>query len=90
MANGSQVVSLPFVNNLAQFAGPLPAGASREFTCQIGTSMTAVTGGVMANTAVMSRGVEGASDDELTVNQPSPFDPTEGLAPMQNEKGQTP
>jgi len=94
MANGaSQVVSLPFVSNLAQFAGPLPAGASREFTCSIGGTMAAVTGAVMTNTAVMSRGVEGAegaSDDGLTVIQPSPFDPTDGMAPMQNEKGQAP
>ena len=91
MANGSsQVVSLPFVSNLAQFAGPLPAGASREFTCSIGGTMAAVTGAISTNTAVMSRGVEGASDDELTVIQPSPFDPTEGIAPMQNDKGQTP
>ena len=82
MANGSQVVSLPFVSNLAQFAGPLPAGASREFTCQIGTSMTAATGAHnRGNTAVMSRGVEGEQPTEPIVEQPSPFDQPAGTTP---------
>ena len=92
MADGSsQVVSLPFVSNLAQFAGPLPPGASREFTCQIGTSMTAATGALAgANMAIMSRGVEGEQATEPIVEQPSPFDPTEETTPKQNEKGQTP
>ena len=91
MANGtSQVTSLPFVSNLAQFAGPLPAGASREFTCQIGTSLTAATGGITANTAVLSRGVEGESGGEPTIIQPSPFDPTEETTPKQKEERQTP
>jgi hypothetical protein len=80
MANGaSQVVSLPFVSNLAQFAGPLPAGASREFTCQIGTNLTAATGAMTG--AVMSRGIEGESGGEPTIIQPSPFDPTEETKP---------
>jgi hypothetical protein len=80
MANGiSEVVSLPFVSNLAQFAGPLPAGASREFTCRIGTSLTGVISG--ANTAVMSRGIEEGQPTEATVEQPSPFDQPEGIKP---------
>ena len=83
MADGSsQVVSLPFVSNLAQFAGPLPAGASREFTCQIGTSMTAATGALAgANMAIMSRGVEGEQPTEPIVEQPSPFDQPAGTTP---------
>ena len=90
MANGaSEAVSLPYVSNLAQFAGPLPAGASREFTCQIGTTLTGVIGAI-TNTAVMSRGIEAAGDAELTVIQPSPFDPSEETTPKQNERGQTP
>jgi hypothetical protein len=84
MANGtSQVVPLPFVSNLAQFAGPLPAGASREFTCQIGTGMTAATGAISGmNAAVMSRGIEGESGEEPTIIQPSPFDPSEAATPQ--------
>jgi hypothetical protein len=81
MANGaSEVVPLPFVSNLAQFAGTFPIGASREFTCQIGTSITAVTG-ITSNTAVLSRGVEGESAGEPIVIQPSPFDPSEETKP---------
>jgi hypothetical protein len=80
MANGmSDVVSLPFVSNLAQFAGPMPAGASREFTCRIGGSLTAAMTG--ANIAVMSRGIEGESDGEPSIEQPSPFDPSEEAKP---------
>ena len=87
MANGtSQVVPLPFVSNLAQFAGPFPAGASREFTCQIGTSITSVTTGTTAQ--VLSRGIEDESAGEPIVNQPSPFDPTEETT--LKGKGQTP
>jgi hypothetical protein len=80
MANGAtQVTQLPFVSNLAQFSGPFPSGASREFTCQIGTPLTAATGGLSsANMAIMSRGLEGESGGEPTIVQPSPFDPTEG------------
>ncbi len=90
MANGvSQVVSLPFVSNLAQFAGPLPAGASREFTCQIGTAFTTGTIGG-GGLAVLSRGVEDESAGEPTVEQPSPFDPPEETTPKEKEKGQTP
>jgi hypothetical protein len=75
MANGaSDVQSLPFVSNLAQFSGPFPAGASREFTCRIGSALTAGTLATTTGTAVMSRGVEGESDQEPTVEQPSPFD----------------
>jgi kallikrein/semenogelase len=83
MANGtSNVIPLPFVSNLAQFAGPLPAGASREFTCQIGTPLTSGTlGGALGGTAILSRGIEGESGGEPTIVQPSPFDPTEETKP---------
>ena len=83
MANGTSVVnSLPFVSNLAQFADTFPAGASREFTCQIGTPLTAATGALLgANTAVMSRGVEGEQPTEPIVEQPSPFDQPGGTTP---------
>lgn len=83
MANGaSQVTPLPFVSNLAQFAGPLPAGASREFTCQIGTSITAATGAITgANMAIMSRGIEEGQPTEPIVEQPSPFDQPAGTIP---------
>jgi hypothetical protein len=83
LTNGtSQVTQLPFVSNLAQFAGPLPAGASREFTCRIGTALSA---GVLGNvgSAVLSRGVE-QSGDEI-VEQPSPFDQPEPKAPSSGE-----
>ena len=83
MANGSsQMTQLPFVSNLAQFSGPMPSGASREFTCQIGTPLTASTGVLSsANTVIMSRGLEGESEEEQTIVQPSPFDPTEETKP---------
>lgn len=83
MANGSsQVTQLPFVSNLAQFSGPMPSGASREFTCQIGTPLTASTGVLNnANTVIMSRGLEGESEGEPTIVQPSPFDPTDETKP---------
>lgn len=81
MADGSsQVVPLPFVSNLAQFSGPFPPGASREFTCRIGGSLTAgaLTG---VNAAVMSRGIEEGQPTEPTIEQPSPFDQLEGTTP---------
>ncbi len=83
MANGSsQMTQLPFVSNLAQFSGPMPSGGSREFTCQIGTPLTASTGVLSsANTVIMSRGLEGESEGEPTIVQPSPFDPTEETKP---------
>lgn len=81
IANGvPQTQALPFVGNLAQFSGPFPAGASREFTCRIGNSLTAGTIGT-AGTAVLSRGVEGESAEEATIEQPSPFDPIEETKP---------
>ena len=58
-----------------------PGAVSQEFTCQIGTPLTAATGGITANTAVMTRGVEGEAEAELTVIQPSPFDPSPQTAP---------
>jgi hypothetical protein len=77
MANGaSEVRSLPFSGNTASFFGIFPAGASREFICQIGTPLTApLTQGVL------QRGVEGEQPAEPTVEQPSPFDPSEGTKP---------
>lgn len=77
MANGAtQVTQLPFVSNLAQFSGPFPAGASREFTCQIGNALLNNNISKFNNTAVLSRGVDGAqSNDEPIIEQPSPFDP---------------
>ncbi|MDF0644456.1 MAG: trypsin-like serine protease [Nitrospira sp.] len=80
IGNSSQVTPLPFVSNLAQFAGPLPAGASREFTCQIGTALTSGTLGT-AGTAVLSRGVEDDQSEESAIEQPSPFDPSEEPKP---------
>ena len=78
----SQVVQLPFVNNLAQFSGTFPPSAQREFTCQIGTSLTASTGVISGmSTAVMTRGIEEGADVEATVEQPSPFDQTEASKP---------
>jgi hypothetical protein len=72
IANGaSQVPS----GSTASFFGLLPAGTSREFTCRIGGSVTSgVLGNLSGTTAVMSRGVEGESSEEPTVEQPSPFD----------------
>jgi hypothetical protein len=73
----SRVDNLPFVSNLAQFAVPLPPGASRDFTCRIGTPMTASTAVLSGmTTAVMTRGVEGGGSDEAIIEQPSPFDPS--------------
>jgi hypothetical protein len=76
----TQVTQLPFVSNLAQFSGPFPSGASREFTCHIGNALTAgtIVGGVGG---VLSRGVEPQDSEEPTVIQPSPFDPAEGSIP---------
>ncbi len=76
-ANGTSVQTLPSSGNTASFFGPLPAGASREFTCQIGTPVTPGTIGGVGGSAVLSRGVEDESAGEPTVNQPSPFDPPE-------------
>jgi hypothetical protein len=79
---GTDVKTIPPSSSgkTVSFFGPLPAGASREFTCQIGSPLVsgAVTGG---NMAVLSRGLEG---DELSgeiVEQPSPFDQPEGIKP---------
>lgn len=81
IANGAaQTQALPFVSNLAQFAGPFPAGASREFTCRIGGTLAS---GVLGSgsTAVLSRGVEGEQPEEPIVEQPSPFDGPEEAKP---------
>lgn len=81
LSNGTpQVQTFPPSGNTASFFGLLPAGASREFTCQIGTPLTAGTIG-MNSTAVLSRGVEGSPSEDPTVEQPSPFDPSEEAKP---------
>jgi hypothetical protein len=81
--NGSaQVQTIPASGNTASFFGVLPAGASREFTCQIGNVLTSGTiGNLGGNMAVMSRGIEEGQSTEPTVEQPSPFDPTDGAKP---------
>jgi hypothetical protein len=83
MANGAtQVTQLPFVSNLAQFSGPFPSGASREFTCHIGNGLTSGTVGSIGGVgAVLSRGIEPQESEEPTVMQPSPFDSAEGSMP---------
>jgi hypothetical protein len=82
-ANGaSQVQSIRPSGSTASFFGLLPAGTSREFTCQIGSSLTASTGVISGlNATVMSRGVEGAESKDEIVEQPSPFDQPEGTKP---------
>ena len=86
-SNGSQVQSLPISGNLASFFGSLPAGTSREFTCQVSSGFVAATGAITgANMAVMSRGVEEGKTEEPEIVQPSPFDPSEGMATEQLEK----
>jgi len=79
MPNGmSDVKALPFSNTVASFYGVLPAGATREFTCKIGTTRFEALLGNVGNlpTAVMTRGVDQpqADDDEPKIEQPSPFD----------------
>ena len=70
------VIHSTVLANLSQFSGPFPSGASREFTCQIGPATTTGNiGGVGGVGAVLSRGIEGESDGEPIVSQPSPFDP---------------
>jgi hypothetical protein len=83
MANGaSQVQTIPASGNTANFFGLLPAGTTREFTCQIGTATTTGgIGGVGGVGAVLSRGIEPQEPEEPTVMQPSPFDPAEGSIP---------
>lgn len=82
-ANGvSQVQTIPASGNTANFFGLLPAGATREFTCQIGTATTAgVIGGVGGMGAVLSRGIEEGNPTEPMIEQPSPFDHPESGTP---------
>jgi hypothetical protein len=83
MAGGApEVKTFPASGTTASFFGPLPAGASREFTCQIGTPLTSGTiFGSTAGTAVLSRGVEEDQGEEPAIEQPSPFDPPEEKKP---------
>jgi len=76
-SSGSQVQALPISGNTASFFGLLPAGTSREFTCQVSSGLVAATGAVTGNMAVMSRGVEKDQAEEPEIVQPSPFDPAE-------------
>ena len=85
-SSGSQVQSLPVSGNLASFFGSLPAGTSREFTCQVSSGLVAATGAMTGTMAVMSRGVEDGKTEESEIVQPSPFDPSEGMATEQHEK----
>ena len=82
-ANGaSQVQSIPPSGSTASFFGLLPAGTSREFTCQIGGSVTSgALGNLGGNMAVLSRGVEEDQSAEPIVEQPSPFDGSEDKKP---------
>ena len=81
MSNGtSQVQTIQASGNTASFFGPLPAGASRELTCQIGTALTSGTIGTNTG-AVLSRGVEEGQPVEATIEQPSPFDQLERITP---------
>lgn len=80
-SSGSQVQSLPISGTTASFFGPLPAGTSREFTCQVSSGLVAATGAITGtNMAVMSRGTEGEAAVEPDIIQPSPFDPAESDA----------
>lgn len=81
MNGTAQTQPLPFSGNLAQFSGTLPPGASREFTCRIGSTITPGMLGNIAGTAVLSRGVEGGEQNEVTIEQPSPFDLSEPHKP---------
>ncbi|BCA53210.1 hypothetical protein W02_03500 [Nitrospira sp. KM1] len=76
--NGSsQVQTIPATSNTVSYFGSLPAGATREFTCQITTPITGTTTGT--NAQVLSRGVEGEAVSEPVLIQPSPFDPSEAI-----------
>ncbi|TKB71492.1 MAG: trypsin-like serine protease [Nitrospira sp.] len=80
MANGApDVRTIPPTSsgNTASFFGVLPAGASREFTCQIGTPLTP---GTVGTAGVLSRGVEGEQQENI-VEQPNPFDSPEDKKP---------
>jgi len=84
-SSGSQVQSLPVSGTIASFFGPLPAGTSREFTCQVSSGLIAATGAMTGTMAIMSRGVEDGKTEEPEIVQPSPFDPSEGMATEQKE-----
>ena len=79
---GTDVKTIPPSSSgkTVSFFGPLPAGASREFTCQVGTPL--VSGAVISgNMAVLSRGVEEGEPSGEIVEQPSPFDGPEAGKP---------
>ncbi len=80
---GTEVKTIPpsTSGKTVSFFGPLPAGASREFTCQIGSPF--VSGAVISGNvgAVLSRGTEGEEPSGEIVEQPSPFDGPEDKKP---------
>ncbi len=81
-SGGTEVKTIPPASSgkTASFFGPLPAGASREFTCQIASPLT--SGGILGgNLPVLSRGVEGEPSGDEIVEQPSPFDGPEEPKP---------
>lgn len=81
LSNGtSQVQTIPASGNTASFFGLLPAGATRQATCQIATALTSGTIGTNTG-AVLSRGVEEGQAEEPAIEQPSPFDPSEEPKP---------
>ena len=83
LAGGAtEVKTFPASGTTASFFGPLPAGVSREFICQIGTPLTSGTiFGSTAGKAVLSRGVEEGQGEEPAIEQPNPFDPPEEIKP---------
>jgi hypothetical protein len=92
-SNGTSTVQpLPFSNTVASFYGVLPAGITREFTCQIGTPrFSSALKNISGVTAVMTRGVgepeSGEPEsDEPVIEQPSPFDPSQSASTEEKEK----
>jgi hypothetical protein len=65
----AEVRALPFSSNLAAYYGPLPAGASREFICQIGIPIAAP--GTQEKAPILLRGLE----EELPAVPPPPAQP---------------
>jgi hypothetical protein len=81
-SGGTEVKTIPPSSSgkTASFFGPFPAGASREFICQIGSPF--VSGGVLGgNGAVLSRGMEEGDPSGEIIEQPSPFDGPEDKTP---------
>ena len=78
----SDVKTIPASGNTASFFGLLPAGTTREFTCQVASGLVASTGALTGdNLTILSRGIEGEQPAEPIVEQPSPFDQPEETRP---------